>query len=95
MAKAIEVLATGTPSNQPQTQQSFHKNQRSESTEPPQQRTLSHVPSQKELAATKSMTKSMANLQSPSVAIKPQGSMSEKMSFYLNLSASNESSVQK
>ena len=37
----------------------------------------------------------MANLQSPSVAIKPHGSMSEKMSFYLNLSASNESSAQK
>ena len=39
------------------------------------------------------MTKSSANLQSPSIILKPQGaaSMSEKNSVFLNLSASQES----
>jgi len=34
------------------------------------------------------VAKSVANLQSPSVVFKQGGSMSEKMSFYLNLSES-------
>ena len=53
------------------------------------ERKLQKVPSQKDLALNK---KSSANLPSPSVVLKAgNGSMSEKMSFYLNLSASQDS----
>ena len=48
----------------------------------------SQEPSSKEAAPTKSS----ACLQSPSVVMKTKGSVSEKVSFYLNLSASQESS---